>query len=57
MKLLHMYKCSANWLETPSMHPNYVYVYWYGTYTFEEHQKIGDVTTCPKVSIDTNPFN
>lgn len=57
MKLLHMYKCATNWIETPATYYKRVYVYWHRIRIFEEHVETEDVTKYPIVPISTNPFN
>lgn len=57
MRLLHMYKCASEWLETPAVQPKCTYVYWHGMHVFEEHEKVEDVTKYLRVPIGTNPFN
>ena len=56
MKLLHMYRCGVNWLETPAIYPKRVYVYWL-TEVLEEHTDIGNIPKYTKALIGSNPFN
>lgn len=56
MKLLHMYHPGMGWLETPSIYPERVYVYWLAD-VLEEHTDVGNIVNSNKVPIGTNPFN
>ena len=55
MKLLFMYECCTDWLETPAIHPKRAYVYWL-VGALEEHVELEYIADSRKVPIGTNPF-